>query len=275
MIRTLPHLPLASLLVAVATASTACFSPPLADKGDTGSQTCSATASDLDAVFGQACPATYDLALITGPRCNNGFGPIVRVGPLGSGLAYAMSWGTHAKNCYYDATTKALVGAVACDDVASYCGSSSTTIQFGTAPSECLVIANPTTESACTSPTDAAGAADAPSACTDTEATLDSIFGHTCPTTYDDALASSPSCGGAFDPSVKVGPIGDALAYAMDWGTHAKNCYYDANSKALVGIVACNDIPSYCGSASSTVQFGSTTATCAVVATPVASKGCP
>jgi hypothetical protein len=59
--------------------------------------------------------------------CGNQFGPHVVV----------IGWSTHTKKCFYSQWSELLVGAAAEDDVASYCGQTSSSISAGTTDVGC------------------------------------------------------------------------------------------------------------------------------------------
>jgi hypothetical protein len=61
--------------------------------------------------------------------CDNGLGPRMVV----------IGWSTHAKKCFYSPWTEELVGAAAEDDVASYCGRTSSSIFAGTTAAGCSI----------------------------------------------------------------------------------------------------------------------------------------
>lgn len=116
----------------------------LEDGGLDAAGPCEGTLEEVDEVFAfqGTCPATWSEALERGPLCE-GFGAIVRIGELYGMYAYQMDWRTHRKDCFYDKETEELVGAVACDDVPSFCSHSSRTIQFGEAPGTCTSMEEP------------------------------------------------------------------------------------------------------------------------------------
>lgn len=86
---------------------------------------CSSTEPDPRCIgplseVGQWCPKTYDGAVATMDRCSGLY--VARAGKCGAQLAYVNESGTHGWMCFYDATTKALTGAVVSTDTPTYCG---------------------------------------------------------------------------------------------------------------------------------------------------------
>ncbi len=104
---------------------------------------CIGDREEVNAVWDR-CPSTYDEAVAGIAQCNGCTAK--EAGLSGQVPALSIGWGTHAKNCFYDPQTKELVGAVACDDIPVYCGQTSYSIRFGTAPAECRVIEKPEVE---------------------------------------------------------------------------------------------------------------------------------
>ena len=118
-------------------------SSPLSGSPDGGAE-CTGTLEQVNAVFpsGGTCPTTYDAALAIGPICQ-GYSPTVRLGEVENELAYEVNWGTHMTQCFYDKNTRALIGAVACDDIARFCSDSSASIRYGEVVNPCQWVQNP------------------------------------------------------------------------------------------------------------------------------------
>lgn len=80
------------------------------------------------------CAATYDAALAQAV-CHTSIG-VLRAGPCGGQLAVLESVGSLAQTCYYDARTRALVGAVVAASVPTFCGGDASRV-FGGVVSSC------------------------------------------------------------------------------------------------------------------------------------------
>jgi hypothetical protein len=83
---------------------------------------------------GRDCPVTYDEALVGNWTCESfesiSAGPCMTGGPL----TLNRNWGTHQSNCFYDPTTRLLVGANRVNDTATYCDNTSASISTGDVP---------------------------------------------------------------------------------------------------------------------------------------------
>lgn len=75
------------------------------------------------------CPPSYDGSVAALPACNLGERQLH--GSCAGAPILDRAFGTHAIQCYYAASTFALVGAAMEDDVASFCGETSSVRQGG------------------------------------------------------------------------------------------------------------------------------------------------
>lgn len=104
---------------------------------------CTGALAEIRLGWSLDCPDTYSLAQTWASNCESfasQAAPLHRdVGSCSGFLSVIVSWGTHAKSCYYDSTTGGLVGAEADDDVPTYCNHTSSSILAGSYPEQCPV----------------------------------------------------------------------------------------------------------------------------------------
>jgi len=128
----------------------------------------------------------------------------------------------------------------------------------GSAPSEKI--------GTCPGRTDAADSIDA-GYCAGPLAEVD-MYGGMCPLTYEAAMSLSAECSQGLGPTVALGRTGDSCGdiayflYSRSQGTYAKQCFYDLQTKNLVGALYCADMPIFCSASSSTLRYGGTTRKC-------------
>lgn len=119
--------------------------------------------SQTDGPDGGACSTTLAAAAATVDRCPDTFaaarvsadagvdaGTVGRLpecrgyetlttGQCGGLQVFGRGWGTHGVQCFYDPSTNALVGAIAYNDVPTYCNFSSHTIAGGSVRAGCVL----------------------------------------------------------------------------------------------------------------------------------------
>lgn len=106
------------------------------------------------------------------------------------------------------------------------------------------------------------------SSSTESECTgsLQQVAGNSCPETYDAALEAGPACPGAYGSSISLGRTGDSagditlFVRSRNNGAGTSQCFYDLQTRALVGAIFCNDIP-VCEN-SHAIHYGRTTRDC-------------
>jgi hypothetical protein len=83
---------------------------------------------------GADCPATFDDVLTGTWTCQDQeriwAGECMTGGPL----TLNRNWGTHQSNCFYDPTSRQLVGANVVNDTPAYCNNTSASMSQGTVP---------------------------------------------------------------------------------------------------------------------------------------------
>jgi hypothetical protein len=83
---------------------------------------------------GADCPATFDDVLAETWTCQDRetiwAGECMTNGPL----TLQRNWGTHQTNCFYDPTSRQLVGANRVNDTPAYCNNTSASISTGDVP---------------------------------------------------------------------------------------------------------------------------------------------
>jgi hypothetical protein len=72
--------------------------------------------------------------------------------------------------------------------------------------------------------------------------------------TADAAVADPAACMPA--AHLEIDACGAITKLVIDWGTHSKSCIYGSDG-ALVGATAGDDVPSYCGNSSYSINAGS------------------
>ena len=80
-----------------------------------------------DETFTASCPATLDVAALCAICAS------LHQTDCGNIVQYA-NWCTPGRTCWYDASTKQLVGAKYCDDVPSHCNNKSMCVSWGNTP---------------------------------------------------------------------------------------------------------------------------------------------
>jgi hypothetical protein len=90
--------------------------------------------ADCHGDVGKDCPATYDDALTFTLTCQSheriSAGHCTADGPL----TLNRNWGTHQSNCFYDSSSRKLIGANLVNDSMSYCNGTSGSMSSGTVP---------------------------------------------------------------------------------------------------------------------------------------------
>jgi len=114
------------------------FGGSTATGGQSGAATAGPCTQTLSALAGYifACPNDYASAEQWPTTCDTGHG---NLGSCNGFLELLVSAGSWVKECYYDPVSRALVGAVAQDEVVVYCNGTSHTIAGGIYPSDCLL----------------------------------------------------------------------------------------------------------------------------------------
>ncbi|MEI8258660.1 MAG: hypothetical protein WCJ30_23550 [Deltaproteobacteria bacterium] len=110
-----------------------------ADGGDAGmdGHACTGPLSDVRTLLFE-CPDDYDTTL--GPTFGcSGSPPInISAGVSGDLLVARFTYNLQGGTCFYDATTRRLVGELRFDDTTSFCSGTSFEIRAGTVPGSCL-----------------------------------------------------------------------------------------------------------------------------------------
>jgi hypothetical protein len=93
--------------------------------------------------------------------------------------------------------------------------------------------------------------------CTDSLARVSTTF-LSCPGTYGAAVDPAFACSGTLQPAVTAGSDVGLGLVSFSWGgTHEQICVYaDAATGSLVGALAHDDLPDFCGQSSYSVQAG-------------------
>jgi hypothetical protein len=108
--------------------------------GGTGGGTCTVALEDMGEVvyWVEDCPATYEAAEALLDSCEGNEEMERWSGGCDGYVAATRVWlGAHGQTCYYDASTRRLVGAIFESDVPEFCGSTSSGISAGRYPEEC------------------------------------------------------------------------------------------------------------------------------------------
>jgi hypothetical protein len=102
------------------------------------SVSCGSSASskdgDCQGIVPSECPATYDEALTGTLTCQDTENIIAGHCMTGGPLAVTRNWGTHQSNCFYDSSTRKLIGANVVNDTKTYCNGTSETMSTGKIP---------------------------------------------------------------------------------------------------------------------------------------------
>jgi hypothetical protein len=97
---------------------------------------CTGPLSEVRRLWSFECPDDYATVLEPMFGCD-GQSPQISIGAAGDLLVARFHYGTHGGTCFYDPTTRRLVGALKFDDIPSFCNRSSSEIRAGTAPGGC------------------------------------------------------------------------------------------------------------------------------------------
>jgi hypothetical protein len=103
------------------------------------------------------------------------------------------------------------------------------------------------------------GGAGTASPCTDALGTVVQGYLFTCPNDYTSAERWPATCSSGHG---HLGSCNGFLALLVSPGTWGKECYYDPVSRVLVGAVAQDDVPDFCGQTSFTLAGGSYPSDC-------------
>lgn len=96
------------------------------------------------------------------------------------------------------------------------------------------------------SPATGGSTGDPMTSCTATIAEAQAVWGAPCPDTYSVAQTWADGCPN-YIRSYASGLCNGVPTVTVHWGTHLKSCYYDPNAMTLVGVIAKDDQPSFCG----------------------------
>jgi hypothetical protein len=83
---------------------------------------------------GTDCPATYDDVLAATWTCQSQESIWAGECMTGGPLTLNRNWGTYQTNCFYDPTTRKLVGANVVNDTPAYCNNTSASMSKGSVP---------------------------------------------------------------------------------------------------------------------------------------------
>jgi hypothetical protein len=239
-----------------------------------GAAPCTTSLSTIHATVGFFCPNDFHEAAQWPGDCSKG--PLgAYLGSCNGYLAFRVlnNWGM---DCFYDPATLSLVGAVALQDVPSFCNRTSSTISAGSYPPACPF--TPLAHfSGCVGGSGpgaggsggfAAGGGQGGTAggqggnagsggrCTGTLETVASAYlPFVCPSDYAAATQWRTTCSTGQHGS--LGSCNGALALSVSGGAWAKDCFYDPVARTLMGAVAYDDVPSYCNQTSHSIAGGS------------------
>lgn len=126
----------ATVFFAALAVPAACTGDPSQPDSGTDAALCQAAAFDPAAsLWGETCPATYEASLAIQIACPVTTWTHLRYDrcPADGLLRMTKSWGTHGYLCFYDGTSRQLVGAGMFDDVTTFCNHSSSVTFAGRA----------------------------------------------------------------------------------------------------------------------------------------------
>jgi hypothetical protein len=81
-------------------------------------------------------------------------------------------------------------------------------------------------------------------------------WGESCATNFDEKVAQLRNCTNRYYTDISTWSCGNIFVASVSWGTHGYTCYYDGETKVLIGAQLFDDVPTYCNRTSRTINAG-------------------